>query len=247
MIDDRDGVAGPFDLVQEVRRQHDRAALGDQRQDHVAHLAHTGRIETVHRLVQDQQLRITEQTRGDTETLAHPHRVLRHPIIGATGHSDPLERRSDAVPRRPFASRGKNLQVLAARQMAVKPGLVDDRTDTRQRHIAMLRHLDSRAATSSPRRRASVPTAPGSASSCRRRSDPDSRTRTLAAPTTRRRSPQRCPRTASSTRASPPPTHSRRRCQPPHPRPWHSSHTPQRHRELQQPFNISRTRHLHSH
>ena len=82
---------------------------------------------------------IAEQAGGDAETLAHAHRVLRHPVIGAVGHADPLEGRADAVPRRGLARGGENLQVLAPGQMAVETGLVDDRADPGQRHVAMFR------------------------------------------------------------------------------------------------------------
>ena len=56
-VHDGDGVTGPLDLVEQVRGEHDGAALGHEREDHVAHLVHAGRVEPVHRLVQDQQLR----------------------------------------------------------------------------------------------------------------------------------------------------------------------------------------------
>ena len=82
-VDDGHGVAGPLDLVEKMGGQHDGAAFGHQGQDHVAHVLHPGRVETVHRLVQDQQLGISDQARGDTETLTHAHRVLRHFVIGA--------------------------------------------------------------------------------------------------------------------------------------------------------------------
>ena len=69
-------------------------------------------------------------------------------------HADPLECRSDAISRRGLARRGENLQVLTPGQVAVEPGLVDDGADPRQRHIAMFRDADTRAATSCPHRRA---------------------------------------------------------------------------------------------
>jgi hypothetical protein len=111
-VDDGHGIAGPFHFVKQVRGEHDRAALSDQRQDHVAHLAHAGRIQPVHRLVQDQQLRIADQASGNPETLPHTHRVLRDAIVGAMQDADPLQRRLDAATRGRFARRGKQLQVL---------------------------------------------------------------------------------------------------------------------------------------
>ena len=42
-----------------------------------AHLAHAGRVEAVGRLVEDEQLRVLEQRRGDAEPLLHAQRVRR--------------------------------------------------------------------------------------------------------------------------------------------------------------------------
>ena len=61
VVDDRYRVARALDLVQEVRRQHHGPPLADQARDHGPHLVHSGRVEPVHRLVQDEQLRVTQQ------------------------------------------------------------------------------------------------------------------------------------------------------------------------------------------
>ena len=106
-------------------------------EDHVAHLVHAGRVEPVHRLVQDQQLRVPDQAGGDSESLAHAHRVLRHLVIGAMGEADAFERRPDAVACLPFACGGEDLEVLPPGQMAVEPRLVDDGPNSCQGHIAM--------------------------------------------------------------------------------------------------------------
>ena len=101
------------------------------------------------------------QAGGHPEALAHAHRVLRHPVVGAVEHADPLERRPDPVPGRRLAGRGQDLEVLPAGQVAVEPGLVDDGPDPGQRRVAMLRGRGSRAATSCRHRRGSVRAAPG--------------------------------------------------------------------------------------
>ncbi len=44
----------------------------------------------------------------------------------------------DASPCRRFARGGQHLKVLPSGQMGVEAGLVDDRPDPRQRHVAML-------------------------------------------------------------------------------------------------------------
>ena len=90
-IDDRHRVTGPLDLVEEVGGEHDRPPFGDERQDHLPDVLHAGRVEPVHRLVEDQQLGIADQTGGDAEALAHAHRVLGDPVVGAVGQSDVFE------------------------------------------------------------------------------------------------------------------------------------------------------------
>jgi hypothetical protein len=72
LVDDRDVVAGLLDLVEKVRGEHDRAAPADERADEAAELQDAGRVEAVHRLVQDQKVRVGDQAAGDPEALAHP-------------------------------------------------------------------------------------------------------------------------------------------------------------------------------
>ena len=61
--------------------------------DQVAELEDAGRVEPVHRLVEDQQLRIGEEAARDAEALAHAHRVRLDAVAGAVGEPDALERR----------------------------------------------------------------------------------------------------------------------------------------------------------
>ena len=92
-------------LVQEVRGQHHRTTLRHERQDHLAHVLHACGVESVHRLVEDQQLGIPDQAGGHAESLAHAHRVLRHAVVGAVAQAHPLQRRSDTAPGRRLACR----------------------------------------------------------------------------------------------------------------------------------------------
>ena len=64
-------VADPLDLVEQVRGEQHRAALGDEAADHGAELVDAGRVEAVGGLVEDQQLGVGEQRAGDAEPLAH--------------------------------------------------------------------------------------------------------------------------------------------------------------------------------
>ena len=138
-VDDGHRVAGALDLVEEMRRQHDGAPLGHERQDHVAHVEHARRVEAVHGLVEDQQLRIPEEAGGDAQPLAHAHGVLRHLVVGPMEDADALERRVDAALGRRLTRRGEDLQVLATGQVAVEAGLVHDRPDPGQGHVTVPR------------------------------------------------------------------------------------------------------------
>ena len=158
-VDDGHRVAGALDLVEEVGRQHDGATLGHERLDHVADVEHAGRVEPVHRLVEDQQLGIAEQARGDAQPLAHAHGVLRHLVVGAVQDADALERRLDAALGRRLTGRRQDLQVLATGQVAVEAGLVDDRADAGQRHVAVSGDTVAEQRHGARRRRGSGPRA----------------------------------------------------------------------------------------
>ena len=62
-----------------------RPSATSEAQDHVAHVEHPGRVEAVHGLVEDEQLRIAEQAGGDAEALAHAHGVLGHFVVRPDG------------------------------------------------------------------------------------------------------------------------------------------------------------------
>ena len=125
-VDDGHRIAGPLDLVEEMGREHDGATLGDERQDHVAHLLHARRVEPVHGLVEDEQLGVPEQTGRHPEPLAHAHRVLRHLVVGPVGHAHPVEGGADPLPGGRLPGRRQDLEVLPTGEVPVEPGLVDD-------------------------------------------------------------------------------------------------------------------------
>ena len=101
-VDDRDLVAGLLDLVEQVRREEHGAALVDERADEAAHLEDAGRVEAVHRLVEDQQRGVGEQAAGDAEPLAHAERVRLHAVAGALAPGRPARATASM---RPSASR----------------------------------------------------------------------------------------------------------------------------------------------
>ena len=141
-VDDRDRVAGALDLVQQVRAEHHRPSLVDQRADHRAHLVHPRWVEPVHRLVQDQQLGVAEQARRDPQALAHAHRVRGDLVVGTPCQADSGQRWPDPPVRSAASRGGQQAQVIPARQVVVEAGLVDDRADPGQRPAPLGRDRD---------------------------------------------------------------------------------------------------------
>ena len=60
VVNDGDRVAGPLDFIEKMRRENHRASLGDQGLNHVTHVVHTRGVQPVHRLIQDQELRVAK-------------------------------------------------------------------------------------------------------------------------------------------------------------------------------------------
>ncbi len=137
MVHDGHRVAGALDLVEQMRREDDGPALVDQAGDHGAHLVHSGRIQAVHGLVQDEQLGIAEQARGNAEPLAHAHGVRGDLVAGALRQSDPGQRRRDPLVGSAAPGRGQQAEVLLAGQVGVEAGLVDDGADPGQGRAAL--------------------------------------------------------------------------------------------------------------
>ena len=101
--------------------------------DQPAHLEDAGRVEAVHRLVEDQQGGVGDQAPRDPEPLPHAERVRLDAVVCALGEPDALERVRDARRGRAVARRGDDRQVLASGQVGVEARLLDDRADARER------------------------------------------------------------------------------------------------------------------
>ena len=173
--------------------EHDgRAALARDALDEAQHLPLARRVEPQRRLVEEHDLRVVDQRAGDAEPLAHPAAVGGDPRRPALGQADLVEQRGGRRARR---SRGSGR--TAARGSAGTPPRSAARGSPRSRAARRS------AAGSPPGACAGLPpprscrrsgrgswSAPGSRSSCRRRSGP-------SRPTT---SPARAVKLRSSTR-----------------------------------------------
>ncbi len=202
-VDDGREIAGLLDLVEQVRGEQHGPALADEVADQVAELEDAGRVEPVHRLVEDQQLGIRQQAARDAEALAHAERVGADLVVGAGAEADALERGVDAAVRRAVAGGGVDVEVLAAGEVAVEARLLDDRADAGERRRRGRWRRRGRARASSRRSARRARAAGGSAWSCRRRWRRGSRRRCRAAPRGRcRRGPPRSPKRLPSPRVS---------------------------------------------
>ena len=79
LADDRDAVAGPIDLVDDVRREEDRPALGPRLADELEEGLLDERVQTRGRLVEDQQVRSVLERDDQPDLLLVALRVLLEP------------------------------------------------------------------------------------------------------------------------------------------------------------------------
>ena len=140
VIDDRDRVADLLHLVEQVRGEQHRAAFRDEAADHAPELVDAGRVEPVGRLVQDQQLRVGEESARDAQALTHPERVGGDAIVRPLGEADAFERPLDPIVRLPLPRGRDHGEVLATGQVAMEARLLDDRADAGERRGPLGRH-----------------------------------------------------------------------------------------------------------
>ena len=96
VVDDRDPVGELVGLVEVLRGQQHRRALGDERADDVPHLVAPARVEAGRRLVEEQQLRGDDDARGDVEPPAHAARVVLD-LSGSAASASPNASSSSAA------------------------------------------------------------------------------------------------------------------------------------------------------
>src|SRR5262249_48228364 len=125
---DRDAVAHVLHLAQEVTRHEDRATFGTETADEVADLLDPRGVETVGRLVEDEQRGILEQRGREAEALAHAERVRLHEIVAALAESDELEDVFDRTVADPIDG-GQQAEVAPAREVGEEQRRLDHRSD----------------------------------------------------------------------------------------------------------------------
>ena len=125
MVEDRDPVADPLDVGEDVGREQDggRAAeAGDEVED----VAPALRVEGAHRLVEDDDGWPMDERPGDPEPLAHPARVGAGAAVGRgdAGRPGPGRRRRPRSSGRAVepVQPAQHRELLAAGHPAVCPG-----------------------------------------------------------------------------------------------------------------------------
>ncbi len=134
---DRDPVADVLHLGQQMAgQQHGHAVLG-QTPDQQPHVPHAGGIEAGRRFVEQQQLGIAQQCRGDPQALAHAMRVAADAVTLAAGQLHGLQRLIDPVARAPAVVGGEHLQVAPRVEVRIEGRRLDEAGDPLQRLHAL--------------------------------------------------------------------------------------------------------------
>ena len=88
MIDDADAVGERLRLVEVVRREHDRRAVAVESADEVPELPSRDRIESGRRLVEEEDLRATDEPQSDVEAAALPTGEAGDLVVRLLGQAD---------------------------------------------------------------------------------------------------------------------------------------------------------------
>src|SRR5690242_18549679 len=107
MIDDRDSIGDPLQLVQIVRRDEDGSSVASQLGDDVAEALRPHRIETMRRLIEDEQLLVVQERLGQPYALQISFRQLTDLLSPVFGEAEPLHDLLDTAPRRDAGKSGE--------------------------------------------------------------------------------------------------------------------------------------------
>ena len=128
VADDGGRRADLLHLGQDVRAQQHGHAGRPEVADRLPDLADARGVETVRRLVEDEQVRLLEQGRGDREPLLHAERVGLVAVLLAPAELDRLDRLVDSRRRGTDGAREKQ-QVATTAEVGRELRGLDDRAD----------------------------------------------------------------------------------------------------------------------
>src|SRR5258706_124779 len=122
-VEDRDAVADPLDIREEVGREDDRR-LASQARDELEEVAPSLRVERADWLIEDEDLGPVEKGLGDPQPLSHPTRIAADPALRRGGQAGSgkhlVDTRSKLRPREAMES-ADELEQLAPGHPAVEP------------------------------------------------------------------------------------------------------------------------------
>ena len=96
VVEQRDPVGEPVGLLEVLRRQEDRDAVGDELADDLPHDPPAARVEAGRRLVEEDDPRVADEGHRQVEPAAHAARVRRGRLAGGVDEVEPLEQLRDA-------------------------------------------------------------------------------------------------------------------------------------------------------
>ena len=91
VVEQSHGVGEVIGLLEVLRREQDRDALGEQLADDVPQLTTAARVEAGGRLVEEDDPRPADQGHGEVETALHAPGVRRGAAVGGLGEAEPLQ------------------------------------------------------------------------------------------------------------------------------------------------------------
>ena len=136
---DPDPVADLLDLGHQVAGEQYGHPLPRQPANQQAHVAHAPRVKPGGGFVEQQQLGLAQQRRGDPKALAHAVRVAADAIPGAVGELDGVQGGVDPPARVAAVERGQQLQVAPPGQVRVERRRLDEAGHARERADGHLR------------------------------------------------------------------------------------------------------------
>ena len=122
VVDDGDAVCELVGLLEVLRAEQDRRALGDERADDVPDLVARARIQAGRRLVEEHELRGDDDARGDVQSAAHAAGVVLDELAGGLGQPERVEQLVGAALRGPAfepEQQPEQDEVLAAGEVLV--------------------------------------------------------------------------------------------------------------------------------
>ena len=121
-------------IIHAMAGKHHGCPVGGKAGKDAVYVVLAGRVQTVGRLVQDQQPRHGQQRGGESQPLAHAKREAPDPVVGDVGESDLMQHLVDAGRSGVAAAKRRECgKVLPSGERGVQPRAVHEASDTVRR------------------------------------------------------------------------------------------------------------------